>query len=49
MQIVEASPKEIRRNVPMVLSMVGLSRKARAYPNQLSGGEQQRTAWQEPL
>jgi len=44
MQIVEASPKEIRRNVPMVLSMVGLSRKARAYPNQLSGGEQQRTA-----
>ena len=45
MQIVEASPKEIRRNVPMVLSMVGLSRKARAYPNKLSGGEQQRTAW----
>ncbi|HOQ16326.1 MAG TPA: cell division ATP-binding protein FtsE [Defluviitaleaceae bacterium] len=44
MQIVEASPKEIRRNVPMVLSMVGLARKARAYPNQLSGGEQQRTA-----
>lgn len=44
MQIVEASPKEIRRSVPMVLSMVGLSRKAKAYPNQLSGGEQQRTA-----
>lgn len=44
MQIVEASPKEIRRNVPMVLSMVGLAKKARAYPTQLSGGEQQRTA-----
>jgi len=44
MQIVEATPKEIRRNVPMVLSMVGLAKKARCYPNQLSGGEQQRTA-----
>ena len=44
MQIVEATPKEIRRNVPMVLSMVGLAKKARCYPSQLSGGEQQRTA-----
>ncbi|WP_341875669.1 cell division ATP-binding protein FtsE [Defluviitalea saccharophila] len=44
MQIVEATPKEIRRNVPTVLSMVGLAKKARCYPNQLSGGEQQRTA-----
>ncbi|NLK21290.1 MAG: cell division ATP-binding protein FtsE [Epulopiscium sp.] len=44
MQIVEATPKEIRRNVPMVLSMVGLAKKARVYPGQLSGGEQQRTA-----
>jgi len=44
MQIIEASNREIRRNVPMVLSMVGLQKKAKAYPNQLSGGEQQRTA-----
>ncbi|HEY9061913.1 MAG TPA: cell division ATP-binding protein FtsE [Pseudobacteroides sp.] len=44
MQIVEASPKEIRRRVPMVLGLVGLSNKAKAYPNQLSGGEQQRVA-----
>lgn len=44
MQVIEASPKEIRRSVPMVLSLVGLEKKARAYPNQLSGGEQQRTA-----
>lgn len=44
MQVVEASPKDIRRNVPMVLSLVGLEKKARAYPNQLSGGEQQRAA-----
>ena len=44
MQIAEATNREIRRNVPMVLSMVGLQKKARAYPNQLSGGEQQRCA-----
>jgi len=44
MQVIEASPREIRRMVPAVLAMVGLQRKAKAYPNQLSGGEQQRTA-----
>ncbi len=44
MQITEALPKEIRRQVPMALSLVGLSRKANAYPGQLSGGEQQRAA-----
>jgi cell division transport system ATP-binding protein len=44
MQIVEASPKVIRRTVPQVLSLVGLSKKMKAYPNQLSGGEQQRVA-----
>jgi len=44
MQIVEASPKNIRRTVPQVLALVGLSKKAKAYPNQLSGGEQQRVA-----
>jgi len=44
MEIVEASRREIRRQVPAVLSMVGLASKAKAYPNQLSGGEQQRTS-----
>ena len=44
MQIVEASTREIRRAVPQVLALVGLAKKAKAYPNQLSGGEQQRTA-----
>jgi len=44
MQITDASNREIRRNVPMTLSMVGLQKKSKAYPNQLSGGEQQRTA-----
>lgn len=44
MQVVETNPKYIRRNVPQILSMVGLGKKAKAYPNQLSGGEQQRVA-----
>ncbi|MBQ6895142.1 MAG: ATP-binding cassette domain-containing protein, partial [Clostridia bacterium] len=44
MEIVGASNKEIRRNVPLVLSQVGLSSKAKMYPHQLSGGEQQRVA-----
>jgi len=44
MQIVEATNREIRRTVPQVLALVGLAKKAKAYPNQLSGGEQQRTA-----
>lgn len=44
MQITEALPKEIRRQVPMALALVGLSRKANVYPGQLSGGEQQRVA-----
>jgi cell division transport system ATP-binding protein len=44
MHITEALPKEIRRQVPMVLALVGLSKKANAFPGQLSGGEQQRVA-----
>ncbi|OQB13615.1 MAG: Cell division ATP-binding protein FtsE [Firmicutes bacterium ADurb.Bin193] len=44
MQVRGASTKEIRRSVPNVLSMVGLSSKARVRPNQLSGGEQQRVS-----
>jgi cell division transport system ATP-binding protein len=44
MQVVQSSHREIRRNVPAVLAMVGLQKKAKAYPNQLSGGEQQRAS-----
>ena len=43
-RVVGASPKDIKRNVARVLSLVGLSEKYRSYPNELSGGEQQRVA-----
>ena len=36
--------RTIRENVPEMLRLVGLSSKYKAYPNQLSGGEQQRVA-----
>lgn len=42
--VVEKSKKEIRRNVPAMLSMVGLAQKYTAFPDEISGGEKQRTA-----
>ena len=44
MQVIESSPRDIRRQVPMVLGMVGLSDRAKQYPNELSGGERQRVS-----
>jgi cell division transport system ATP-binding protein len=44
MEVIESPPKEIRRQVPIILSMVGLSKKSGLYPMQLSGGEQQRVS-----
>ena len=44
MQVIGASSRAIRRTVPGVLSMVGLSHKAQMTPDQLSGGEQQRVS-----
>jgi cell division transport system ATP-binding protein len=44
MEIIGATPREIRRRVPTVLSMVGLSKKANMYPDELSGGEKQRVS-----
>jgi len=42
MEITQQKKRDIRRKVPVALSLVGLSDKAKSYPNQLSGGEQQR-------
>ena len=36
--------KYIKQRVPYVLDLVGLTGKMKAYPNELSGGEQQRVA-----
>lgn len=44
MQVVETPRREILRQVPAVLHLVGLSHRSRAKPSQLSGGEQQRVA-----
>lgn len=42
MRIVEANPKDIKKRVSQMLSLVGVANKASLYPTQLSGGEQQR-------
>ncbi|QSX06132.1 cell division ATP-binding protein FtsE [Sedimentibacter sp. zth1] len=44
MEIIGTSHKTIRREIPTVLSMVGLSDKSKSYPDELSGGEKQRVA-----
>ncbi|MBP3284763.1 MAG: cell division ATP-binding protein FtsE [Clostridia bacterium] len=44
MRIVRKPARLIRRQVPMLLSLVGLSSKSNNYPHELSGGEQQRVA-----
>lgn len=42
LEVISASGKDIKRSVPAVLNLVGLTDKAEAFPDQLSGGEQQR-------
>lgn len=44
MEIIHQTPRQIRRQVPQVLSLVGISNKAHKYPEELSAGEQQRVA-----
>ncbi|MCL4425760.1 MAG: cell division ATP-binding protein FtsE [Firmicutes bacterium] len=44
MEVVESPRRDIRKRVPAVLDLVGLRQKARAFPAELSGGEQQRVA-----
>lgn len=43
-RIVQTPGREIKKNVPAILSIVGLAGKYKAKPKQLSGGEQQRVA-----
>ena len=43
-KVIGESNRSIKKNVPSMLSMVGLAAKYRSYPRQLSGGEQQRFA-----
>lgn len=43
-RIIQMPSREIRKNVPAMLSRVGLAGKYKAKPKQLSGGEQQRVA-----
>lgn len=43
-QVIERPMREIRREVPATLTMVGLADKYKQFPKELSGGEQQRVA-----
>lgn len=43
-RVIGASGAEIRRNVPEMMKLTGISAKYKNMPNQLSGGEQQRAA-----
>lgn len=44
MHVVGASKREIRRRVPYVLDLVGLTGREKRFPREISGGEQQRVA-----
>lgn len=44
MRVIGAPEREIRKRVPYVLDLVGLGEKSKSYPDELSGGEQQRVA-----
>jgi cell division transport system ATP-binding protein len=44
LQVIGASRAQIREQVPETLRLVGLSTKLHSYPDELSGGEQQRVS-----
>jgi len=44
LEVIEASRKDILKQVPAVLELVGLKNKAKVFPSELSGGEQQRVS-----
>ena len=43
-RVIGEANRNIKKNVPAMLSLVGLAAKYRSFPRQLSGGEQQRVA-----
>ena len=43
-RVIVTPTKEIKKNVPAMLSLVGLAEKYKSFPRQLSGGEQQMLA-----
>lgn len=43
-RVVETPLSKIRRDVPNIISIMGLSEKINSFPEELSGGEQQRVA-----
>jgi cell division transport system ATP-binding protein len=44
LQVIGENPRNTRRKVPEILALVGLSDKGDRFPNELSGGEQQRVS-----
>lgn len=44
LEVIEEAPENIKRKVMDVLDLVKLKNKARMYPDELSGGEQQRVS-----
>lgn len=44
LRVTDVSSRDIKRRVPYVLGLVGLSKKEKSMPEELSGGEQQRVA-----
>ena len=43
-RVIMTPTRKIRREVPKMLSLIGLAEKYKSFPEQLSGGEQQRVA-----
>jgi len=44
LRVIGTKPKEVHRRIGEVLELVGLTHRCDSFPNQLSGGEQQRAA-----
>ncbi len=44
MEVAGATKKDINRDVPKLLELVGISNKSNRYPKELSGGEKQRVS-----